>query len=348
MEKKKIKKMKGKKFDLVLIKYIEESKPERIPLSVLADLMEQTRGSKYKKEYRELYVHTMISRISKRNKWYELYYDPKRKEYTYEKKDSYENIPLEIKVEIEEDLDSLPVEYYPTGKKHSKQSTSIITTKTTTTTTTTTTETTIEKQEVVPVSEEEKSNVKIEISYAGYINVNMFSLEEDKMINDLDEIIFPKMEKPSENNIIKKISSILSVKVGYYKVYYNVINVDTVSNIQWLYDTLFKGSKKCAYIVYGSKYSMLGIIKSLTNNGLNILSLDEFCDGVYSPVANKKNYTAFMLHARSKWICQAVNDYVKSLSLLDQKKEPEIDIDEIKKKAKEEAKREIIASITNF
>ena len=331
--------IKRKKFDEVLIKYIEENKPEFIEMSMMIDMLERARGARYGYDEirKRVYTHIMIDKISKRNKYYEFSYDNKKKIFTYEKKESYAKISSGSSEKLLEDDSNLKVEYKPLDQR--------VTTKTTTTTTTETTTTAI-IEEVVPVSEEKGNNVEVEISYAGYININMFPSEEGKMINNLDEIIFPEMEKSSENNIIKTISSILSVKVEYYNVYYKVINVDTVSNIQWLYDTLFKGSKKCPFIVYGSKHNMLGIIKSLMNNGLNILSLDEFCDGVYSPVANKDDHTAFMLHARSKWICQAVNEYVKSL--LSQRKEPKIDIHEIERVAKEEAKREIIASIVNL
>ena len=66
--------IKRKKFDEVLIKYIEENKPAFIDMSMMIDILERARGARYGYDEggKRAYTHVMVNTVSKRNKYYEF------------------------------------------------------------------------------------------------------------------------------------------------------------------------------------------------------------------------------------------------------------------------------------
>lgn len=296
--------IKRKKFDEVLIKYIEENKPEFIEMSMMIDMLERARGARYGYDEirKRVYTHIMIDKISKRNKYYEFSYDNKKKIFTYEKKESYAEIYSGSSEKLLEDDSNLKVEYKPLDQK-------VTTTKTTTTTTTTETTTVEETVPVVP-------NVSIEVTqYNDHVNILM-ETKSGELISDLCQVIFPD----GHSKMVDDLKDILSVKVKYPKVYYNVINIDSMSiyNIDSLYNMLFK-HRKTPWIVYGSKDSVIPILNGITSNGFNPLTLNNticnngFCNGKYCPKKDKDNIVAFMLYPKNRWICDAVNECINSV-----------------------------------
>ena len=296
--------IKRKKFDEVLIKYIEENKPAFIDMSMMIDILERARGARYGYDEggKRAYTHVMVNTVSKRNKYYEFRYDSKKKIFTYEKKESYAEISSGSSEKLLEDDSNLKVEYKPLDQK-------VTTTKTTTTTTTTETTTIEETVPVVP-------NVSIEVTqYNDHVNILM-ETKSGELISDLCQVVFPD----GHSKMVDDLKDILSVKIKYPKVYYNVINVDSMSiyNIDSLYNMLFK-HRKTPWIVYGSKDSVIPILNGITSNGFNPLTLNNticnngFCNGKYCPKKDKDNIVAFMLYPKNRWICDAVNECINSV-----------------------------------
>lgn len=235
--------IKKKKFDEVLIKFIEENKPEYISIETMLDILERARGAHYgyDKKTKETYTRTMVQKVSNRNKYFSFEYNPVEKYFTYEKKESYVKLLSGSSEQLLTDPDNLKVEYKPLNYHRITTKTERITTEKTTTI-----------EEVIPVN----PNVSIEITqYNDHTNILM-ETKSGELISDLCQIIFPD----GHSKMVDDLKDILSVKIKYPKVYYNVINIDNMSiyNIDSLYNMLFK-HRKTPWIVYGSKDSVIPI-----------------------------------------------------------------------------------------